>query len=204
MRLEDVAGRAAGTVRLQGAEGLHGAFRGRPRPGQWGLGQGRAAWTVVQGLASTGVAELVLLGALPPHSLQVVPASGGWDGEEAGRRLLERCLLSQGLISKTGRLVLTEAGAGTAAVPARLSPPAPPPVPLLAASPETPSNISAPTPSHVPEAAPLGADQGPQKGPLGRLCQLWEDWSGGGGGVGDGGRTGKWRELGARGSRSQA
>lgn len=122
MRLEDAAGRASGTVRLQGAEGLHRGFRGRPRPGQWGLGPGRAAWTVVQGLASTGVAELVLLGALPPHSLQVVPASGGWDGEEAGRRLLERCLLSQGLISKTGRLVLTEAGAGTAAAPARLSP----------------------------------------------------------------------------------
>lgn len=174
MRLEDVARRAAGTVRLRGAEGLHRGFRGWPQPGQWGLGQGQAAWTVVQGLASTGVAELVPLRTPPPHSLQVVPASGGWDGGEAGRGLLERCLLSQGLISKTGRLVLTEAAAGIAAAPARLSSPAPPPVPMLGASPETqPSNINAPTPSHSPEAVPLdAADQGPQKGPLSRLCQL--------------------------------
>ena len=155
-------------------QGASGGGLGR---GQWGLGRGLgAAWGVVQGLArGRGLPP----GLATPHSLQVVPALGqAGDGEVAGRGLLASCLLSRGLISKTGRLVLTEAAGGTADVSARLSswgPGSCPQAPGASHRP-CPQMPSAPTRSHSPSAVPLAADQALRRGHLGPLCQLQGGW----------------------------
>lgn len=67
------------------------------------------------------------------------PSQAGF-GKVAGRGLLESCLLSRGLISKTGRLILTEAADGTPQAPARLSSLGPPPpAPTLGGLPAAPA-----------------------------------------------------------------
>lgn len=123
LRAEDAAGRVLGK-----AEGLH---RGLPLKAAAGsVGAGARAGVCCGGLARGWG---LLPGLLPPtHS---PPPGGsslrtGQSREVAGRGLLASCLLSRGLISKTGRLVLTEAADGTADAPARLSSWGPAPAPV--------------------------------------------------------------------------
>ena len=104
-----------------------------------------------------------LLPGLPPPTHSPPPGGSslrtGQSREVAGRGLLASCLLSRGLISKTGRLVLTEAADGTAYAPARLSSWGPDPAPV-GCSQTLPSNARATTsPSPSPWAAPRDACQ---------------------------------------------
>lgn len=113
-RAEDAAGRATGTVHPPRAEGLHRGLPAEASPGVSGAGAGLGGWPG----CSAGFGEGKGASSWPcphPPSLQVVLGSGqAGDGEVAGRGRLESCLLSRGLISKTGRLILTEAADGTA------------------------------------------------------------------------------------------
>lgn len=173
MRAEGAAVRPLGQCARPGAEGLHRGLPVEAWAGVSGAGGGLgAAWAVVQGLAQgRGLPPSLAT----PHSLQVAPASGqAGDGELARRGLLASCLLSRGLIYKTGRLVLTEAAGGTADVSARLSSWGPGSCAQAAGgfSPTLPSSANAPTPAHSPSAVPPAANQALRRGHLGPPCQL--------------------------------
>ena len=153
----------------EGGRITQGTSAGGRSGGQWGLGQGLGcgvgAWLGVRGS----------LPACYPAPTPLPPGDAslrtGQSREVAGRGLLASCLLSQGLISKTGRLVLTEAADGTADVPARLSSWGPGPAPV-GCSHTLPSNARAPTTPTSPYAAPPDAYQALNQGPLSPLCQL--------------------------------
>lgn len=83
-----------------------GAPGGGLGQGQWGLGQGHGC------LQGVGLQSWAPGRPTAPASRWFQSQDRG--GEGAGRGLLESCLLSPGLISKTGRLALTEALDGTA------------------------------------------------------------------------------------------
>lgn len=133
LRAEDAAGRAAGEG--EGGRITQGTSAGGRSGGQWGLGQGLGcgvgAWLGVGG-------SLPACYPAPTHPPPPPPPPGGsslrtgQSREVAGRGLLASCLLSRGLISKTGRLLLTEAADGTADAPARLSSWGPAPAPWAA------------------------------------------------------------------------
>lgn len=92
MRLEDVAGRAAGTVRLQGAEGLHGASGGGLGrvSGGWGRaglpGRWSRAWRVPgwQSWFSSGPCH-------PTASRWFQPQEGGMGRRQGGASLNAVC-----------------------------------------------------------------------------------------------------------------
>lgn len=141
VRAEDAVGRAVGTERQPGSgrmtQGASGALALASSVGA-GAGRGRLPCGPGPGAGGGRAGPCY---PLPPPSLQVVlaPAWPGF-GKVAGRGLLESCLLSRGLISKTGRLVLTEAADGTAEAPARLSSRGPPPpAPTLGGLPKAPA-----------------------------------------------------------------
>ena len=112
-----------------------GDFRWRPQRGSVGAGAGAGVWC--GGLArGRGLPPGLLPGTHPPPTPTPPPGGSslrtGQSWEVAGRGLLASCLLSRGLISKTGRLLLTEAADGTADAPARLSSWGPAPAPWAA------------------------------------------------------------------------